>query len=186
MTTQQSLDLVSLYAYADKAHVFDREAWRGFLGFVLPLLLGADAGEIEELLESAVTKTPDILLKEVDEPHDAASFVRVISVNLAEVLGIPLELGLAAFLDCNLPTRTIHFATGKQNATEQTLVAEWLGRFSKLNDEKRLSQLVQEWRQVLVEYDFLEDANGFSSSSTKSEQNVENDENDKENFAESA
>lgn len=142
------VDLLTLYAFSDKVHAKQRELWRGFLALVLPLLLEYDASEFERLLESAQCRSIEELRASLDTPQNPSQLIWFISGSFAEVLGFEPELGLAAFLDVELPTR-MHAAGRRSSAAkDETMISHWLKAFRVMQQRPEFLEMTSEWKQA--------------------------------------
>lgn len=143
------VDIVSLFAYADKGFERDRELWRGFLALVLPLLLEVDNKVLERTIDQAMVNTPEQCTLPISDETLPEAVVRWISAALAREIGAPPELGLAAFLDANLPTRTMMLNQSRVIHGESKLVRGWLGEFTRRREQDEFQERVVLWRQLL-------------------------------------
>ncbi len=142
------VDMLTLYAFSDKAHAKQRELWRGFLSLVLPVLVELDPSEFERLLENSQCRSVEQMLKAVDEPEDLSQLIWSISGQFAEILGFDAELGLAAFLDVSLPTR-VHSIGFTQSANkENAVVTGWLRAFREVQQRPEFLEITQEWKRA--------------------------------------
>jgi hypothetical protein len=142
------VDLLTLYAFSDKAHAKQRELWRGFLALVLPVLIELDPSEFERLLENAQCRSMEQMLKAVDEPEDLSQLVWSISGQFSEILGFEAELGLAAFLDVSLPTRVHSIGLSQASSKDNALVTGWLKAFREIQQRPEFLEITQEWKRA--------------------------------------
>lgn len=158
-------DLLSLYAYADKAHAKDRDLWRNFLVFLLPVLFEAESSEIGRCVDDAILRSPEECLKSFSsQPLARADIVRMASVGLADALGLPGEMGLAAFIECNPPTRAHAVRARGKLSSDEALVSRWLNRFSKVQEDHAFAGAAADWKKLFDSLEHAsEDHSEFSS-----------------------
>jgi hypothetical protein len=143
------VDSLTLYAYADKSQMHERELWKKFLLLLLPILLEAEVGEIEEIFDEAVLDSPEEVVASATSLHSAPELVRVISGTLALALGLPAEFGLSAFLEGNPPTRVLAPSAKALKVTDEELMSRWLGRFSSVQYDDDFLQMAADWKERL-------------------------------------
>ena len=147
-----NLDLLTLYAYSDRVHAKDRELWRGFLSFLLPVLLEIESAEIDRLVEAALSRSAEDVLAQLSEPSTPQSVLRVISAQLAQTLDLPAEMGIACFLEINVPTRAHLVKPSSLKIKDETVVARWLNRFTKAQHHEEFAEMVALWKEQLAEF----------------------------------
>lgn len=165
------VDLLTLYALSDKAHAKQRELWRGFLALVMPILLEYEASEFERMLESAQCRSVETMLSAVDAPADVGQLVWSVSGTFAELLGFEAELGLAAFLDVNLPTRIHAVGGGLSAGKDEAIISHWLKAFREIQQRPEFLEITAEWKRAfdaLLEHDTEEDESEDSEESDES------------------
>jgi hypothetical protein len=144
-----NVDSLTLYAYADKSQLHERELWRGFLLMLLPVLLEVDGSELAEAFDEATIDDAERLMETAGTLTNVGSLVRVISGTLALALGLPAEFGLAAFLESNPPTR-IHAPRLKQlKLTDDELMSRWLLRFTRIRADDDFLEMAADWKDRL-------------------------------------
>lgn len=146
-------DLVTLYAHADESHRHESELWRGFLVFLLPLLLNISATEAEALVEDAIVDSPEEALKLSENPQTLNQAIRVLSVCLAAEMGQPPEIGLAAFLDFRPPTRMFAAPWTPNQKRDDVVVSQWMQEFSQIPPENSLEPIIDSIKQFIVNVD---------------------------------
>ncbi|MEY3901032.1 MAG: hypothetical protein RL189_338 [Pseudomonadota bacterium] len=142
------VDLLTLYALSDKAHAKQRELWRGFLALVMPILLEYEASEFERVLESAQCRSVETMLAAIEEPTDVGQLVWSVSGTFAELLGFEAEMGLAAFLDVNLPTRIHAVGGGLSAAKDEAIISHWLKAFREIQQRPEFLEITSEWKRA--------------------------------------
>lgn len=142
------VDLLTLYAFSDKAHAKQRELWRGFLALIMPVLLECDASEFERLLENAQCRSLEQLLSSIDAPKTAGELIWSVSGQFSEILGFEPELGLSAFLDVTLPTRVHAIGQTQSQSKENATVGLWLKSFRDLQQRPEFLEITQEWKRA--------------------------------------
>lgn len=161
------VDLLTLYALSDKAHAKQRELWRGFLALVMPILLEYEASEFERLLDSAHCRSVETMLAALDEPEDVSQLVWSVSGTFSELLGFEAELGLAAFLDVNLPTRIHAVGGGLSAVRDEVIISHWLKAFREVQQRPEFLEITSEWKRafdVLLDHDRDEDESDADES----------------------
>lgn len=138
------LDLMTLYAYADRSHAGERESWREFLSYLVPVLFQMDGAEIAQLLDEAMTDSTDELSSnfESSSPKD---IMREISGEIAEALNLQREFGLAAFLEGEHHPSRVYPLKKKKSKKENEETSRWMMDFSRIQTdpdfEGRLAEL---------------------------------------------
>ncbi|MBM3381489.1 MAG: hypothetical protein FJY29_03515 [Betaproteobacteria bacterium] len=153
------VDMLTLYAFSDKAHAKQRELWRGFLALVVPVVVELDPSEFERLLESSQCRSVEQMLKAVDEPEDLSQLIWSVSGQFSEILGFEPELGLAAFLDVSLPTRVHSIGLAQSDSKDNAVITGWLKSFREVQQRPEFLEITQEWKRafdILLEDDELE------------------------------
>jgi hypothetical protein len=143
------VDSLTLYAYADKSQLRERELWKRFLRLLLPVLLEVDSDEIAEIFDDATLDSAELVVESAMNLNGAPQLVRVISGTLALALGLPAEFGLAAFLESNLPTRIHAPRTKLLRLTDQELISRWLGRFTRIQSDDDFLRVASDWKERL-------------------------------------
>jgi len=149
-------DIVTLYAYADRSHAHDRELWQSFLLFLMPMLLELRPQEAEYLLESAIVNSPEEALATPDRPRNGREGVRLLSARLAQEIGAPVELAVAALIDFNPPTRTFGVPGTLNRKKNDGALNKWIQRFSRLPAQSSLGQVVEAVRASIAREDMDE------------------------------
>ena len=149
-------DLVTLYAYADRSHTQERELWQSFLLFLMPMLLELGPKEAEYLLESAIVNSPEEALATPARPRNGREGVRLLSARLAQEIGAPVELAVAALMDFHPPTRTIGVLGVANRKKKDALLNQWILSFSRLPGESPLGQVVDMVRASIAMQDMDE------------------------------
>ena len=164
-----NLDLLALYAYSDRVHTKDRELWRGFLAFLLPVLLEIESGVIEHWIDSAQSRSPEDVLAKFGDTASAENVLRMISAELAQVLDLPAELGVAAFLEVNVPTRAHLVKPSSLKIKDETMVARWLNKFTKAQHHEEFAEQAARWKELTAQFYDGEDVIEREESESDSE-----------------
>lgn len=175
-----SCDLLTVYAHADKAHARDRELWRDFMGFLVPLLFEVEAASVERAIEHAVCRSPEEVLAHLDEPQTHMEVLRAVSVDLAYALHLPPEFGVAAFAECNVPTRVHLLKIGQGKSTDQAIINKWLKRFSKIQQDNEFAERMSEWKRL---WDALSEDSEFDDEDSLESEYEQDEDADEENDA---
>lgn len=155
----KKIDITGVYAYADPAHLRDRELWRGFLGSVLPVVLPQLSENIDYFISEALSDSIDDLIFVEDFDTEDKHAMRKISAHVAESIGVPLEFALASFYesdnDINLPTKLhkFHYIPVKKHIKvhqEESMIAVWLSRFHQVCNEKKFLVYIEMWKDWLT------------------------------------
>lgn len=142
-------DLLLLYAFADKSHARDRELWREFVSFLLETLLEIDASEAEKLVDGAVAKSPEELTENLPAGLPTLpQLVRHISGALCQSLHLPVEMGLASFVEFNPPTRVHSVGRSKRPASDEAVLSTWLSSFQKARKEQEFLEMTSSWKRL--------------------------------------
>ena len=149
------VDLLTLYAFSDKAHAKQRELWRGFLTLIMPVLLECEASEFERMLESAQCRSVEQMIQSIDEPKNVGELIWAVSAQFADVLGFEPELGLSAFLDVSLPTRVHAVGFSHAQNKDNSVVGLWLKAFRDIQQRPEFLEIINEWKRAFEV--FLED-----------------------------
>lgn len=149
------VDLLTLYAFSDKAHAKQRELWRGFLALIMPVLLECEASEFERLLEESHCRSVEQMISSLDAPKTSGELVWAVSAQFSEVLGFEAELGLSAFLDVALPTKVHSVGHTLSQTKENAVVAQWLKSFREIQQRPEFLEITNEWKRAFEV--FLED-----------------------------
>ncbi len=143
------IESLSLCAYADKRFMRHREYWRSFLKILLPSLLSRENGEVEEMIDHSTLKDWTELIEANQPDQDVGGLLRHISAVLSLQLGLPAELGFAAFLDCELPTR-MHWVPGAvQKDIDDDDFVNWFAKVALFQSNPEFSQQVELWRELV-------------------------------------
>lgn len=142
------VDLLTLYAFSDKAHAKQRELWRGFLTLIMPVLLECEASEFERMLESAQCRSVEQMIQSIDEPKTVGELIWAVSAQFADVLGFEPELGLSAFLDVSLPTRVHAVGFSHSQNKDNSVVGLWLKAFRDIQQRPEFVEIINEWKRA--------------------------------------
>lgn len=142
------VDLLTLYAFSDKAHAKQRELWRGFLTLIMPVLLECEASEFERMLESAQCRSVEQMIQSIDEPKTVGELIWAVSAQFADVLGFEPELGLSAFLDVSLPTRVHAVGFSHSQNKDNLVVGLWLKAFRDIQQRPEFVEIINEWKRA--------------------------------------
>lgn len=158
---QLDLDLTSISAYADSSHSRDRELWRGFLSYVLPLVMSYDSGSLEQDLADAVVYSFEELTAIGGRDATQYENLRCISALLAKEIGVPPEFALASFYEGEIPTKLykMKYKSVKKNTkinNEDKMIGGWLSDLAKIQEDKKFVKLVEQWKAWLIEKEMLE------------------------------
>ena len=102
---QLELDMLGVYAYADSSHARERELWRGFLSYALPVVMASNSEIIDRCISESIVYTVDELTARGGNGGDSHESMRCISSLLAKELGVSPEFALASFFEGKLPTK---------------------------------------------------------------------------------
>lgn len=142
------VDLLTLYAFSDKAHAKQRELWRGFLSLIMPVLLECEASEFERMLESAQCRSVEQMIQSIDEPKTVGELIWAVSAQFADILGFEPELGLCAFLDVSLPTRVHAVGFSHSQDKSNSVVGLWLKAFRDIQQRPEFVEIINEWKRA--------------------------------------
>lgn len=149
--TATNLDLISLYAFLTPAMETTRASWRGFLSFFLTHLVELDADSTDFIVSSSITENPDdVIGSDANNPTTIPARVRLLSSDLAQLIGMGREFGLAALLDSSPPTKTHQLASKNGQVKQEELIAIWLARLQELQSEGLFQALMIQWREGLA------------------------------------
>lgn len=152
---QIDLDMVSVYAYADAAHARERELWRGFLSYAIPVIMSFNVEEFDKFLFEAVVDSLEDLKPQNGGRMDLLQSIRCISVLLAREINVSPEFAFAAFYDGNTVTRTyqVKGKSGKKTLKpheEDALIGQWLSNLAGMQDDERFKGTVEKWKNWLI------------------------------------
>ncbi|BBH53407.1 hypothetical protein [Fluviispira sanaruensis] len=150
---KNDLDMLSISAYADSSHARDRELWRGFLSYALPVVMAYDPSKIDKNLAEAVVYSLHELTVKTGKSSSKAELLRSISILLAKEIGVSQEFALASFFEGEMPaTRLykINYRPMKKSAKvhqEDALIGGWLADLAKVQSDKKFLKTVEKWRK---------------------------------------
>lgn len=152
---KMDMDKLALYAYADSSHERERELWRGFLSYSIPVMMSFNVEEFDKLLFGAVVDSLDDLSLHCGDDVGVLDSMRCISVLLAKEIGVPPEFALAAFFDGELPTRTYQTNTkGVKKSLkaheEDAIIGQWLASLSQIQDDEKFQKTVEKWKSWIL------------------------------------
>lgn len=148
---QLDLDLTGVSAYSDSSHARDRELWRGFLSYALPLIMAFDTEYLEKYLADAVVDSFEELTAKGGRSATQPEVLRCISTLLAKEIGVPPEFALASFYEGEVPTKLykIKYRPIKKSLKihqEDKMIGGWLSDLAKVQGDKRFIKTVEKWR----------------------------------------
>ena len=142
----QDLDPILLFAFSDKSHSKERQAWKKFLDVLLPVILELEPGLVGEILESAHVNTLEEILASQKRRNDTKSFARKISAELSSALSLSPEFGFSCFLDFSPHTR-VHAQSAKETRrSEEKILASWFKMFAELQEEEDFTEMLHLWK----------------------------------------
>lgn len=145
--SDQTLDKMLIYAYADKTHEGMREDWRDFLMYLLPLLFGLENRELEDAMDEAMTNSTDILCELPPDNPTPAEVLREISGDIAAAINLEREFGLAAFHSGDMHTRVYSITRKPIHSTNAQ--TRWLVKFAGVQRDSDFEQVFNIWRARL-------------------------------------
>ncbi|MGY3804803.1 hypothetical protein ACWNT8_12105 [Pigmentibacter ruber] len=150
------LDLTGVSAYSDPSHARDRELWRGFLSYALPVIMANEVENLEQQLADAVVYSFEELTTSVGESASKEEIIRNISTLLAKEIGVPPEFALASFYEGEVPTKLykVKYRTMKKSAKahqEDKMIGTWLADLAKVQEDKKFIKMVENWKKWLQE-----------------------------------
>lgn len=157
---QLDLDLTGVSAYSDSSHARDRELWRGFLSYALPVVMSFESENLEKYLADAVVYSFEELTARGSNNATRPEIIRCISTLLAKEIGVPPEFALASFYEGEVPTKLykIKYTPVKKSAkihNEDKMIGAWLADLAKVQEDKKFIKTVEKWRNWLSEKPFL-------------------------------
>jgi hypothetical protein len=156
---QLDLDLTGVSAYSDSSHARDRELWRGFLSYALPVVMAFDTESLEKNLADAVVYSFEELTAKGDKDASQPEILRCISTLLAKEIGVPPEFALASFYEGEVPTKLykIKYKPIRKSSKvhqEDKMIGGWLSDLARVQEDKRFIKTVEKWRTWLSEKPF--------------------------------
>lgn len=156
---QLDIDLTGVSAYSDSSHARDRELWRGFLSYALPVVMSFDSENLEKYLADAVVYSFEELTVKGDSNATQPEILRCISTLLAKEIGVPPEFALASFYEGEVPTKLykIKYKPTRKSAKahqEDRMIGGWLADLAKVQEDKKFIKTVEKWRTWLSEKAF--------------------------------
>ena len=151
---QLELDMLGVYAYADSSHARERELWRGFLSYALPVVMASSSESIDKCLSESIVYSVDELTARGGNGGDSHESMRCISALLAKELGVSPEFALASFFEGELPTKLYKIKIkpqkkGAKSKEEDNVIASWLAHLAKLQSDNKFLNQVEKWRSWL-------------------------------------
>ena len=149
------LDKISIFAYADASHARERELWRGFLSYALPVVMSANSAFIDRCLSESIVYQVDELTARGGDDVDYHESMRCISVLLAKEIGVSPEFGLASFFEGELPTKLYKIKgkptkRGANAKKEDHVISVWLAHLSKIQADNQFLNKVERWKTWLT------------------------------------
>lgn len=155
---ESNYDIMTVSAYSDSSYARDRELWRGFLGYTLPIVMSMDVGEVEKYLGGAIVYSLSELTASGGANTPVSDNIRSISIQLAKEIGLPPEFGLASFFEGKVPTRLYRMKSkpyitnkSKKEKKEDNMIAEWLSALAKIQGDKKFLRTVERWKSWFLE-----------------------------------
>jgi len=152
-----NLDMVTVYAYADSAHARERELWRGFLSYALPVVMSFHVDEFDSILFESVVNSLEDLKPHEEDQMDIFQSIRCISVLLAKEINVTPEFAFAAFYDGQTPSRTYQVKKGRSVSgkamkpqEEDELIGQWLSSLAHRQDDEAFKNTVNKWKSWFV------------------------------------
>jgi hypothetical protein len=157
---QLDLDLTGVSAFSDSSHARDRELWRGFLSYALPVVMACEPSHLEQYLADAIVYSFDELTAKGNNNASQPEIIRCISTLLAKEIGVPPEFALASFYEGEVPTKLfkikhVHLKKSMKAAQEDKMIGTWLADLAKVQDDKKFIKLVEKWKAWLDEKPML-------------------------------
>jgi hypothetical protein len=151
---QLELDVLGVYAYADSAHARERELWRGFLSYALPIVMASNPESMSRCLAESIVYHFDDLTASEGTTMDAHEAVRCISTQLAKEIGVPPELALASFFEGQLPsklykTKLLSSKKRTREKNENSVISSWFSHLVRLQSDNRFLNKVENWKSWL-------------------------------------
>ncbi len=153
---QFELDMLGVYAYADSAHARERELWRGFLSYALPVVMSSSSEAIDKCLTESIVYHVDELTVRGGDEVDTHESMRCISAQLAKEIGVPPEFAVACFFEGELPTKLYKIKSrshkhkkGLKAREEDHVISGWLEHLSALQSDNRFLNKVEKWKTWL-------------------------------------
>jgi len=153
------LDLTGVSAYSDVSHARDRELWRGFLSYALPIVMAFERTNLEKDLADAVVYSFEELTARSSDNASNHEVLRYISSLLAKEIGVPPEFALASFYEGESPTKLYkikykNFKKKKKMSLEDRMIGGWLANLAKVQEDKKFINKVETWKAWLANYPF--------------------------------
>lgn len=152
---QLDLDMLGVYAYTDSSHARERELWRGFLSYALPVVMSTNSSFIDSCLTESIVYHLDELTARGGHDVDYHESMRCISVMLAKEIGESPEFGLASFFEGELPTKLYQIEKkpkkkGKKGKQEDQVIAHWLSHLARIQKDNKFLTQVEKWKTWLT------------------------------------
>ena len=149
------LDLTGVSAYSDASHARDRELWRGFISYALPLVLAHDVDHLEKYLAEAVVYSFEELTAKGNENATQSEAIRCISTLIAKEIGVSPEFALASFYEGEVPTKLYKIKSKPIKKSvrahqEDKMIGAWLADLAKLQEDKKFLNTVETWKKWLL------------------------------------
>lgn len=151
---QLELDMLGVVAYADSAHARERELWRGFLSYALPVVMSSSSEMIDQCLtESIVYQVEELTAS--GGVGDTRSSMRCISTMLAKEIGVSPEFALASFFEGDVPTKFYKIKPSKNRKKglkpkqEDAVIATWLAHLARIQGDNKFLNQVERWKSWL-------------------------------------
>lgn len=150
------IDLTSVSAYSDASHARDRELWRGFLSYALPVIMANEVENLDQQLADAVVYSFEELTTFSPKMDVKGGAIRSISTLLAKEIGVAPEFALAAFFEGGVPTKLykVKQTSLKKNMKvqqEDKMIGTWLADLAKVQEDKKFIKNVETWKKWLVD-----------------------------------
>lgn len=145
--SQKNLDIMTIYAYADKSYADLRDDWKDFLAYLLPTLYGIDAHELEDAMDEATVDSAEELCEPFPQSPTIGQIIREVSADVAELLQLGRELGLAAFHSGNIPAKV--YAINSNATFKGDVQARWLMKFANAQRDPDFESVYNIWKELL-------------------------------------
>ena len=148
------IDLLGIYAYADSSLARERDLWRGFLSYSLPIILAFPGHYVDKIISESIVYHLDELVAKGGVDAGIHNSVRCVSTILAKEIGVSTEFALAAFFEGELPTKMIKIKStpkkkGAKAKEEDTTIAAWLSQLGKIQGDNKFINKVEQWKDWL-------------------------------------
>jgi hypothetical protein len=151
---QLDIDMLGVYAYADSAHARERELWRGFLSYALPVVMSSNSDFIDKCLSESIVYHLEELTAKGGVGVDSHESMRCISALLAKEIGVSPEFALASFFEGEVPTKLhkmklSHKKKSTKVKEEDQVIAMWLAHLGQIQGDSKFINQVERWKSWL-------------------------------------